>query len=200
MSKRRPKLAKSRAETKQATRLALIEAGIVELGAHGLEASLDSICDRANLTRGAFYVHFADRDDFLIAVMQHVLGSFITAMTAQQPANLAGSIESFFAAARAQSPMVHGGTGLRFHHVMEACRRSRQIGTTYRNVVMLGRDQLAAGVARDQQAGAARVDLPADALADVLIVVALGVTTMTELGLPLDLARLASSLTALAAR
>ena len=40
---------------------------------HGLDGpSLDDICAHAGFTRGAFYVHFEDRDDFLVAVMDRV--------------------------------------------------------------------------------------------------------------------------------
>jgi len=39
--------------------------------------SLDDICDRAGFTRGAFYVHFADREALLVAVMDHVGESFV---------------------------------------------------------------------------------------------------------------------------
>ncbi|HEY0250250.1 MAG TPA: TetR family transcriptional regulator, partial [Kofleriaceae bacterium] len=67
---------KTREQAKAQTRIALIDAGIIELGHHGLDASLDQICARAKLTRGAFYVHFADRDAFIVAVMHHVLGGF----------------------------------------------------------------------------------------------------------------------------
>ncbi len=52
----------SRDETKQRTRDALIQAGLELFTEQGLDVpSLDAICDRAGFTRGAFYVHFADR-------------------------------------------------------------------------------------------------------------------------------------------
>jgi len=81
MAKPARKAPKTRAEKKQRTRAALIAAGLAEISEHGLEASLDAICARAGLTRGAFYVHFADREAFLIAFMNEVLGRFVASLT-----------------------------------------------------------------------------------------------------------------------
>ena len=187
MSRRRRKPSRSRAEAKQATRAALVEAGIEEIARHGLDVGVETICERAGLTRGAFYFHFPDRDAFLAAVMQHVLGAWVGALTTHA-AGIAGAIDVFFAAARGRSPLVRGAAGLRFHHVLDACRRSKPIGDAYRSVVMLGRDQLRTNLAREPRAALS----PAN-LADLLVVVALGVTTMYELDLPLDLDRLDAS-------
>ena len=116
----------SREEAKHATRAALIAAGLAEFQGRGLDASLDSICERAGLTRGAFYVHFADRDAFIVAVMEHVLGGFVTAlaMLTAQPGGVARMIAMYFEAVRSRAPAVSGGSGLRMQHLMEACRRS----------------------------------------------------------------------------
>ena len=182
---------RSRAETKLATRAALIEAGMEELALHGLDASLDAICARAALTRGAFYVHFADRDAFLLAVMNHVLGGFVGALTGKstEVGSVERAIRMYFSAARARAPEVHAGRGLRFYHLMDACHRSRQIGDTYRTLVTKGRAQLAAGLESDQAAGRIRSDVAAQALADLMTALALGIVAMLELELPLDLAR-----------
>src|SRR5262245_30280258 len=69
---------RSRAETKEATRQALLVAGLAELVEHGLDVpSLDAICARAGYTRGAFYVHFKDREDFFVAVMDWALSGIL---------------------------------------------------------------------------------------------------------------------------
>src|SRR5262245_54025434 len=68
----------AREQAKAETREALIMAAFEEFGAHGLEApSLDAICARAGYTRGAFYVHFKDRDELIAAVMERVLKRFM---------------------------------------------------------------------------------------------------------------------------
>src|SRR5262245_31791802 len=78
-----PEATSARAGGKRETREALILAGIAELAEKGLdEPSLDAICARAGFTRGAFYVHFEDRDDFIAAVMERVLGGLLDAIIA----------------------------------------------------------------------------------------------------------------------
>src|SRR5690242_13784541 len=63
----------TREATKQATREALVLAGKKLFAKKGLDGpSLDAICEQAGFTRGAFYVHFKDRDDLLAAVMDEV--------------------------------------------------------------------------------------------------------------------------------
>ena len=70
----------SRPVGRRETREALIQAGMAELAGQGLkQPSLDAICARAGFTRGAFYVHFEDREDFIAAVMERVLGGFLDA-------------------------------------------------------------------------------------------------------------------------
>ncbi|HEU0036593.1 MAG TPA: TetR/AcrR family transcriptional regulator [Kofleriaceae bacterium] len=194
----KPRKPRPRAESMQETRAALIAAALEEFSRHGLDASLDGICARAGLTRGAFYVHFADREALIIAVMEHVLGSFVAVLTGVRP-EVGGSeraIELFVAAARARSPAVHGGRALRFHHLMDACQRSREVSERYRRLVLDARDRIADGLAIDQQAGRIRDDVKPAALADLAAAFALGVVAALELELPLDLARLGKTLSA----
>jgi AcrR family transcriptional regulator len=194
-----PKRPRSRAESKEATRIALIEAGMAELGKRGLDASLDAICARAKLTRGAFYVHFADREAFIVAVMEHVLGGFVAALGALGP-QLGGIdriIKLYFAAAEARAPAVAGGPALRLQHLLDACRRSPKLGATYRGLVVGARDRLAAGIRADRHA---RTDLAPEAVADLMIVTALGIAAMFELELPVDLARLGATTSKVIAR
>jgi TetR/AcrR family transcriptional regulator, transcriptional repressor for nem operon len=162
---------RTRQATKAETRGALIAAGIHEFGAHGFDVSLDAICARAKRTRGAFYIHFADRDAFIASVMEHVLDTFVAAITTSD-LHIDTSIALFFAAVRSRAPIVSGGSGLHFHHILEACQRSKRIGTAYRMSVLAARDQLAK---------------TAPARADLLIAVALGVTAAMDLHLDLDL-------------
>lgn len=182
-------MAKTRAQTKAETRIALIDAGTHEFGRHGFDVSLDQICARAKLTRGAFYVHFADRDAFIVAVMQHVLGGFVTALTG--PAlklDLTTSVRLFIAAVRARAPIVTGGTGLRFHHVLEACRRSRAIGAAYRDVVATARAAIVLALERQDP------DRDAEGRADMLVAIVLGMLAVDELELPINLDRLEAAM------
>ena len=68
----------SRDASKRETREALIGAALELFAAEGLDGpSLDAICERAGYTRGAFYVHFPDRDALLVAAMEKVGESFL---------------------------------------------------------------------------------------------------------------------------
>src|SRR5262245_26714278 len=69
---------KSRDLAKQETREALIQAGMDAFSEEGVDLpSLDAICARAGFTRGAFYVHFKDREDFFDAVVEKALQDFV---------------------------------------------------------------------------------------------------------------------------
>ena len=185
--------ATTREEAKRATRQALIAAGIHELGAHGLDVSLDAICARAKRTRGAFYVHFADRDAFIVAVMQHVLGGFVAVLTSPS-AEVRASIRLFAQAVRGRASVVAGGAKLRFHHILEACRRSRAIGDAYRGVVTAALASLVTAIERDRKAGRIGGELDPATTAQQMVVTVLGMLAVTELDLPIEIDRIEQAL------
>ena len=179
----------------QETRASLIAAALSEFATKGLDASLDGICARAKLTRGAFYVHFKDRDDLILAVMEHVLGGFVTLLTGvrAEVGSTERALDLFLAGARARSPAVHGGRALRFHHLMDACRRSPALGRRYREIIEQARTKIAEGIAVDQRAGQLRDPPNAGAIADVLTMFAFGIVAALELDIPVDHARLGAT-------
>jgi AcrR family transcriptional regulator len=183
------------------TRASLIAAALEEFGSRGLDASLDGICARAGLTRGAFYVHFADREALILAVMEHVLGGFVELLMGLRPAagGTERALDLFVAAARTRSPAVHGGRALRFYHLMDACRREPKVGQRYRELVAQARERIAGVIALDQSAHRLREDTDAPQLADMLAVFAFGVVAALELDIPLDLARLGATMKQLVA-
>jgi hypothetical protein len=124
--------------------------------------------------------------------VEHVLGGFVALLTGLSPTvgGTRRALDLFVAAANARSPAVHGGRALRFHHLLDACQRSKALGTRYRAIVIEARDRIAEGIAIDQAAGQVRDDPSAAGIADLLAVFALGVVASLELGLPIDLARL----------
>jgi AcrR family transcriptional regulator len=191
-------MVKSRDETKQATRNALISAAIHELGAHGLDVSLDAICARARRTRGALYVHFADREALIVAVMQQVLGTFVSMLTTSH-LELETSIRLFATAVRHKAPVVAGGAGLKFHHILDACGRSRALGDAYREVIASAKTSLAAAIERDQRAKRIRRDRDPQTLAQLMIVTVLGMLAVAELDLPIEIARIEQALLGLLA-
>ncbi len=133
-----PRQPRSRHAAKQGTREALLHAGMAEFAAHGLDLpSLDAICARAGYTRGAFYVHFRDRDDFIVGVVERVLGAFLDAViaTGDEARDLEETVTRFVDAvvglrairrpARSRAAVAAGG--IPFHRLLEACARSDRI-------------------------------------------------------------------------
>lgn len=91
----------SRELAKQETREALIRAGMAAFVEEGVDLpSLDAICARAGFTRGAFYVHFKDREDFFAAVADQAVRDFVDWIfsTGEQHVALDGIVERFLTA------------------------------------------------------------------------------------------------------
>jgi AcrR family transcriptional regulator len=191
-------MASNRAELKKQTREALIDAGMVLIGTQGLDVSLDAICKRAGFTRGAFYVHFRDRDDFLVAVMDRVGLKFIDAMVAADPGTvhdeLSRTIRRFTQAVVAGGyPLARKG-GVRPHQLIDACMRAPVIRERYVALIDECRRRLER-VARDgQRSEFVRPDVQGRDLALLLMTVVIGAQTLLELEASIDVAKLADLL------
>jgi TetR/AcrR family transcriptional regulator, transcriptional repressor for nem operon len=187
---------RSRDLAKRATRDALLDAGLLEFAEHGLDTpSLDAICARAGYTRGAFYVHFRDRDDFLVAVAERALGRFVDAViaTGDQAHDLERSVTRFMtvvasaAAGDARGRRRSGPlAGLQVHRLLEACARSDTIRTRVVGLVQVAVGRLAQAAAAGQSAHALRRDVDPQQVAMVLVGAAIGILTANEIGMPID--------------
>lgn len=177
---------KSRDDAKRETREALIAAGVAAFAEEGIDApSLDSICARAGYTRGAFYVHFKDRDDFLIAVMTTALESFLDAIIATGDAalDLEKTIVMFVAAVGQQTfPVISGG--VHFHQFMAACARSERVRTRYVEVLSEAGRRVAIAIREGQGAGTVRTDIDAEAVGLMLVALVAGVQGVLEVSFP----------------
>jgi TetR/AcrR family transcriptional regulator, transcriptional repressor for nem operon len=174
---------------KERTRRALIEAGIELFAKEGLDApSLDAICERAGYTRGAFYVHFRDRDDFLVAVMETAGPPILDQLVAAAPQEeLAATFARFMGAfADGRYPMAPRG-GIRPHQLIDACMRSPRVRQRYVELVVEAMARVARGVAHGQRHGLLRPDLDPTAVATLLLAAVIGSQTMSELEVPYDL-------------
>ena len=194
-----------REAAKDETRRALIAAGLAEFADHGVDLpSLDAICSRAGYTRGAFYVHFRDRDDFVVAVMEHVIGTFLDAViaTGDEAHDLERTIERFADAAAAalaarrdeaaspgQSGILPFALGFAFHRLLEGVWRSADLRARFVHLVREGMARVAAATRHGQRAGTIRRDVDAEDVAFALAGLALGVITAIETGVPFDVAR-----------
>ena len=194
-SKRAAKVPKSRDETKKETREALIRAGLAAFQEDGLDASLDDICDRAGFTRGAFYVHFADREALLVAVMDHVGEAFLASVFAgmgggDQTPTLRTVAERFVASVksgtyplmppRGKKPMVS------MQQLLAACARSKHVRERYKGLVEASVGAVSALAMSDQMTNAMRADIPANEMGQLMLAIIIGAQTMGELGVTVD--------------
>jgi AcrR family transcriptional regulator len=179
--------------------MALVDAGIALFGEEGLDApSLDAICERAGFTRGAFYVHFRDRDEFLQAVMERLGAQFLDAVLvdeddggpvskAKPGTALTRTMARFVGAVAAgEYPLMRDG-GVRPHQLLDACARSPAIREQYVRLAEESVTRLARIVRADQKAGTLRDDVDDRSVATLLLAAIIGAQTMNELRMKLDL-------------
>jgi AcrR family transcriptional regulator len=181
--KRRPgKKADLRAETRQA----LILAAQRRFAAEGCEApSLDDICADAGYTRGAFYVHFKDREDLIMEVMREVSDRFFFFfLQAHESVELRTLIENF--AALVMSGFFPPTGVVTYHDLLGACARSPALRAHYQGLVRQVVARLEPIIARDQVRGLVRADIPAAQLAVMAQVLVLGIQGMLDAGVPYD--------------
>jgi len=192
---RSPKILSVREAAKQETREALLDAGLALFAKEGLDApSLDAICAHAGLTRGAFYVHFQAREDFIVAVMQKATHGFLDAV-------LLGT-EGGFDLERAIAAFAAMSSPARFvsfgqippHQFFAACARSRELRKYYVGFLEEARSRIIKAIRAGQAARRMRADVDPAATASLLVAIVLGVETMGELHFPIDLAGGAAAL------
>jgi TetR/AcrR family transcriptional repressor of nem operon len=183
--------------SKQETREALLRAAREAFASEGFDGpSLDAICSRAGFTRGAFYVHFASRDDLVAAVVERSLGEFIEGVIAagDPEHDLATTVDRysevarFLSDGRGQRDVPSADSAMGFHQVLEACRRSESLGARLVSILQEAGRRVARAASEGQRAGRVREDLSADQIGTLLMLLALGVATALDAELPFDLA------------
>lgn len=185
---------------KQETREALVEAAAAEMGEKGIEgASLDAICSRAGYTRGAFYVHFKDRDDLVVAVVERHLKAFFEQVIAANdaPEDLERTITQYVATVVAMAPTLRDRREWRFHHTLAACARSPVIRERYVSLQREAMSRVKRAAEAGQREGTIRSDVSAEALSELLVIITVGIDGMFDAGVPFDLAGGARALTKL---
>lgn len=190
----RPEPPGSRGDAKQQTRAALVEAATRVFRDHGLDASLDEICAAAGYTRGAFYVHFKDREDLIAAVVgennQRRVESLIA--SGDDDLDLERTILMFAEAVRSG---VYPGVGaVQLHQFLAAVERSEPVRLEEQRVLAEAKAKLARAAERGQQAGTVRPDVEAGAVADLLLCVVSGIDMRLAAGAPADVLGLARAL------
>jgi AcrR family transcriptional regulator len=178
---------RARAASKAETREALLAAGLAEFAERGLdEPSLDAICARAGYTRGAFYVHFRDRDDFAAAVMERFLETFLDGVVGRDaaPGDLEGAVTRFAGALG-----VRGRKPVPLHRLLEAAARVPEFHGRLASLLREAATRLSRAAREAQRAGRARSDADPGAIATLLVALAVGAVAARDVGLPLDVPR-----------
>ena len=178
-----------RTRAKQETREALLRAGLAEVVEKGLDrSSLDAICARAGFTRGAFYVHFANRDDFVVQLMDWVFSGFLDSIVtaASGDGSLRDVIDRFLAALDSDE-LPLSRLGARLPQLLEASYRLPPVRARIRGLILEAIERLAKRALEDQQRGNGRVDIDSQCQATVLVAAALGGMVMRDAGVPLEL-------------
>lgn len=196
----------SRTEAMAETREKLLRAGAELFAKEGLDGpSLDAICERAGFTRGAFYVHFEDRDAFMVAVMEREGLPFLDAILggpgdAAHPPTFEAVVGRFLASiASGAYPLTRKG-GPKPHQLLDACARSKKIRARYVALVADSIARLAKVIETSQDDGTLRSDVAAEDVATILLAAIIGGQTMLELDAPIDMARTGSAMLALLTR
>jgi TetR/AcrR family transcriptional regulator, transcriptional repressor for nem operon len=190
---------RTRAESKEATRQALLSAGLLELVEHGLDVpSLDAICARAGYTRGAFYVHFKDREDFFVAVMDWALSGILLAVVgANGQTDLPSAVRRFSHYMTTREWPVVGKYPIASHRLVEAISRSEQLKARWAEVFRKIVEGMAALIARAQAKGEARASLDPEMAAEAIVTMGLGAMSLQDTSVTFAEERMVKSVLAL---
>ncbi|MCP4039937.1 MAG: TetR family transcriptional regulator [bacterium] len=186
------------------TKALLVETGLREFARHGLDIpSIRGICAAAGLTRGAFYTHFKDRDDFFAAVMERALEE----MTLELPKRgvlrddlgemfrvVRGILAELSRRANSRHAPDHyrdhdAEDELRFHFLLAASDRSARVREHFSMSLEQVSERLTTILGEAQSRGEVRRDLTAEDLASHLVTQALGTLAFTSAGIAVDAAR-----------
>jgi TetR/AcrR family transcriptional regulator, transcriptional repressor for nem operon len=194
----KPPARKGREQSKQETRDALIATGMTLFAKEGLDGpSLDALCEHAGFTRGAFYVHFRDRDDFLVAVMDRVGTQLLDRLLAPTEGGLPRLMERFLEAGRTgEYPLMPSG-GIRPYQLFDACARSPLLRDRYLSFIRISVARVADFIRDGQERGMLRKDLHGQRSATLVLASILGAQALLDLGAPMAIEELGLELLSL---
>jgi TetR/AcrR family transcriptional repressor of nem operon len=185
---------RSRAEAKEASRESLIAAAMALFAEKGLDVSLDEVCAKAGYTRGAFYVHFRDRDELIAAVMDRVGRGVIDSLIGEGDESLETVMARFSTRLASGTHALTREGGMRPYQLLDACARSPAIRKGYVALMDNTMGRLARILGRGQKGGAIRSDVDPRHMATLLEAVVLGLETMHDVEAKVDLQACARTL------
>jgi TetR/AcrR family transcriptional repressor of nem operon len=180
---------KPRLLAKQETREALIRAGMAAY-TEGVDLpSLDAICARAGFTRGAFYVHFKDRDDFFAAVAEQALQDFVNRViaTGDSQGGLLAVVERFLRAVHEDKQAPDHPHKLLMQIAARIVQRGGDDTPSYHAMIDGAVQGVSAVVERDQEQGLVKHDLEPPQLGLLLVASAVGFIVLSGSGFEPDI-------------
>lgn len=194
----------SRAAAKQASRDALIKSAMELMPVKGLDVSLDELCAHAGYTRGAFYVHFKNRDELTLEVMtingERWLNSIFQPKPNGEAEDLITMVQRFLTEMVSGTYPISQKAGLRPHQLLEACARSEDIKKRYITLITDSIRRLTSNVKQSQADQQLSPVLDPEQVATLLLALAIGTHTMYDLDYPINFAKGAMTLLQLLAK
>lgn len=184
MSPKTNRYARNREAIKQETRQALLDAAATLFARRGIDASLDDICAEAGYTRGAFYVHFENRDDLLAQVMERTGMELLDTLLGPEDAPDAdlSALAARLVKALVQGQLpLSGQNGIRFHQFMAACARSPRVKQQYQHNMKRARERIGKVLQHLQEQERLRKEVDTAALAAVIITLVMGAQALTDM-------------------
>lgn len=183
----------SRAEAKQASREALIKSAMELMPKKGIDVSLDELCAHAGYTRGAFYVHFKNRDELTLEVMtingELWLNSIFSPKPNGEAENLITMVQRFLSEMVSGTYPISQEAGLRPHQLLEACARSKPIKQRYLELITDSIRRLTENVKQSQTDQQLSQALDPEQVASLLLALAIGTHTLHDLDYPIDFSK-----------
>ncbi|MEX0875371.1 MAG: TetR/AcrR family transcriptional regulator [Actinomycetota bacterium] len=191
-----------RAQSKEATRRALLEAGLAETIARGGEIpSIDAVVARAGFTRGAFYFYFEDRRQYILAMLDWVITDIFRVLlrgAAEGAADLRDVITRFTTTmARGEWPDVGGDIRTAYIAVLRHLQSHPSIQDRHTELMNGVIAQLSALIRAGQRSGAIRKDVDPHHAATIIVLTGVGEIVWDRIAVPLDSIAIGESLLSL---
>lgn len=192
-----------RADAKDATRKALLSAGLEETVARGgLEPpSIDALCARAGFTRGAFYVHFRDREHFEAEMFEWVLNDILRSLwveAVQDATDVREIVRRFSRRLKERDwPDLHGDIRAGYLAVLRGITAGNPVRSRHATLMSDVLDMLEQNILNGQKDGTLRVDVDARRLASILLLTAIATIVWDDIGIEIDAPSIAGSLVTL---
>ncbi len=180
-----------RAQAKEATRRALLEAGLAETIDRGGEIpTIETLCARAGYTRGAFYVYFKDREHFINEMFHWLLTDvmhtiFLTAT--EDAVDVQDVIVRFNdALVRGEWPDLHNNIRAVYLAILRELKPGSSVLEKHAELMQDIADHLERLIRSGQKAGRIRKDAKAREVAVLFQLTAVGAIMWDRVGIAMD--------------